>query len=327
MVRSSKKVVVIGGGTGTSLLLRGLKEYPVSLSAVITTADTGGSSGVLRRETGMAPPGDVRQCFVALNEGAHPLISLFNERFQEGALAGHSFGNLFFALLWQKYRDFPRAVKEAEKMVGAIHHVLPVTQEPTDLVAHLKDGASVSSEIDIANSKDLYKKLDRLELGPKSIKLNNEARDAVASADYIVIGPGNLFTSLIPPLLVPGFSDAIKKARGKKVFVANLMNRPNSTKGFEVEDYLAYFDTIFGASIFDVVLYNTTTISPDRIKALGIKDDQVFAASFREGIEYIGVPLVSAANGARDNSGVTRTLIKHDEVKTAKVLYERIIGA
>jgi uncharacterized cofD-like protein len=327
MTSGPKKVVVIGGGTGTSLLLRGLKKYPVSLSAVVTTADSGGSSGVLRRETGMAPPGDVRQCFVALNEGAHPFISLFNERFQEGGLVGHSFGNLFFALLWQKYKNFPRAVKEAEKMVGAIHHVLPVTQEPTDLVAHLKDGTVISSETNITNFKDLQKKLDFLELGPAGIKINHDVRRAVASADTIVIGPGNLLSSLTPPLLVPGVVEAIRSSRASKVLIVNLMNRPNSTKGFEVEDYLAYFDTIFGASIFDVVLYNTTTISPDRIKALGIKDDQVFATSFRGGVEYIGAPLVSAANGTRDNSGVTRSLIKHDEVKTAKVLYERIIGA
>lgn len=327
MVQNLKKVVVIGGGTGTSLLLRGLKNYPVSLSAVVTTADSGGSSGVLRRETGMAPPGDVRQCFVALNEENHPLLSFFNERFQEGGLAGHSFGNLFFALLWQKYRDFPRAVREAERMVGAVHRVMPVTQEPTDLIAHLKDGTVISSETNITNFSDLQKKLDWLELGPKNIKLNKEVEKCIASADTIVIGPGNLLSSLTPPLLVPGVVAAVRKSKAKKVLIVNLMNRPNSTKGFEVEDYLVHFDGVFNGSIFDTVVYNTTQIAPARLKALGVKDDQVFATSLREGIEYIGAPLVSAKNGTHDNSGLVRSLIKHDEKKTAKVLYERIISA
>jgi len=327
MAESVKNVVVIGGGTGTSLLLRGLKKYPVSLSAVVTTADSGGSSGVLRRETGMAPPGDVRQCFVALNEGSLPLLSLFNERFQEGGLAGHSFGNLFFALLWQKYRDFPRAVREAEKMVGAIHRVLPVTQEPTDLIAHLKDGSVISSETNITNFKDLQKKLEWLELGPANIQINKEVQKVIASADSIIIGPGNLLSSLTPPLLVPGVAEAVRKSKAKKILVANLMNRPNSTKGFEVEDYLSYFDRVFGVSLFDAVVYNTTPIAASRLKALGVKDDQVFATSFRDTIQYIGAALVSAKNGNHDNSGLVRSLIKHDETKTAEVLYERIISA
>lgn len=327
MAQQAKRVVVIGGGTGTSLLLRGLKKYPLSLAAIVTTADSGGSSGVLRRETGMAPPGDVRQCFVALNEESHPFISLFNERFQEGALAGHSFGNLFFALLYQKYKNFPRAVREAEKMVGAKHRVIPVTEEPTDLIAHLKDGTVISSETNITNFSDLQKKLDRLEIGPKNTKLNKEVREILASADVICIGPGNLLSSLTPPLLVPGVAAAISKSKAKKVLIANLMNRPNSTKGFEVEDYLAYFDDVFGGTVFDTVLYNTAPIAASRLRALGVKDDQVLATSFREGVEYIGARLVSSTNGKRDNSGVTRSLIKHDEKKTADILYERIISA
>jgi uncharacterized cofD-like protein len=253
---------------------------------------------------------------------------LFSERFQEGGLAGHSFGNLFFALLWQKYKNFPRAVREAERMVGAIHHVMPITEEPTDLIARLKDGTVISSETNITNFNDLQKKLDRLELGPKNIKLNKEVQKVIASADIILIGPGNLLSSLTPPLLVPGVVEALKKSKAKKVLVANLMNLSNSTRGFEVEDYLVYFDRVFGSSIFDVVVYNTTFIAPARIKALGIKDDQVFATSLRDTIQYVGVPLVSAKNGKRNKSDVLiRSLIKHDEKKTAKILYERIIGA
>ena len=286
--------MVIGGGTGTSQLLRGLKQYPISLKAIVTTADTGGSSGVLRKEFGMSPPGDVRQCFVALNEASHPFLHFFNSRFSDGSLKGHSFGNLFFALLWQKYKDFPRAVREAEQMVDAVHKVIPVTHTPTNLIAHLEGGDVVTSETNITQIPDLYKKLRNIEIEPKGVRVNREARQALDSADVILLGPGNVVASLTPPLLISSIADGMRESQAKKVLIINLMNQHNITGDFEVEDYLIYFDHILGMNVFDAVVYNNAHISEERLEKLGVQDKIVRAMCFREGIEYIGRSLVSS---------------------------------
>ena len=324
--KQEPNVVVVGGGTGTSQILRGLKKYPVSLKAIVTTSDTGGSSGVLRREIGMSPPGDVRQCFVALNQGSHPFLHFFNSRFSDGSLSGHSFGNLFFALLWQKYKDFPKAVREAEQMVNAVHNVIPATHTPTNLVAYLEDDSVISSETDITQVPKLQKKLRNLALEPKGVKVNREARQALNNADVIIIGPGNVVASLTPPLLLSGIADAIRQATARKVLIINLMNQRNITDDFEVEDYLFYFDYILGMNVFDTVIYNNALIPEKRLARLGIKDKLVQAISFREGIEYIGRSLVSSKNVSVEKGDVlNRTLIKHDEQKIAKIIYEQII--
>lgn len=324
--KKQPSVVVIGGGTGTSQLLRGLKQYPISLKAIVTTADTGGSSGVLRKEFGMSPPGDVRQCFVALNEASHPFLHFFNSRFSDGSLKGHSFGNLFFALLWQKYKDFPRAVREAEQMVDAVHKVIPVTHTPTNLIAHLEGGDVVTSETNITQIPDLYKKLRNIEIEPKGVRVNREARQALDSADVILLGPGNVVASLTPPLLISSIADGMRESQAKKVLIINLMNQHNITGDFEVEDYLIYFDHILGMNVFDAVVYNNAHISEERLEKLGVQDKIVRAMCFREGIEYIGRSLVSSKNVHIEKGDILdRTLIKHDEKKIAKVVYEQII--
>lgn len=324
--RKQPSVVVVGGGTGTSQLLRGLKQYPISLQAIVTTADTGGSSGVLREEIGMSPPGDVRQCFVALNETSHPFLNFFNGRFSEGSLKGHPFGNLFFALLWQKYRDFPRSVREAEQMVNATHKVIPVTHTPTNLVAYLEDGRVVESEANIIQVPELYKRVRNLEIEPKGVRVNREARQALDNADFIILGPGNVVASLTPPLLISSIADGMRESPAKKVLIVNLMNQRNITGDFEVEDYLVYFDHILGMNVFDTVVYNSAQISESRLEKLGVKDKIVHAMCFREGIRYISRSLVSSKNVHIEKGDILdRTLIKHDEKKIARVIYEQII--
>lgn len=323
-----KKVVVIGGGTGTSILLRGLKEYPLALFAIVTTADTGGSSGKLRRETGMTPPGDIRQCLVALNEGNHPFVVNFNARFKKGELAGHAFGNLFLALLWQRLGDMQKVVDEAERILGATNHVIPVTLEPTNLVARLKNGTSVSTETKIIRVKQLGKKLKKLELLPRNATVNPRAKQVIRDADFIIVGPGNLYASLTPPLLVNGMVAAIARSKAKKIFVANLMNQPNLTDGFSVRDYLNHFagGSIFGEDIFDYVVYNTGKIDKRRRMRLGVEGDPV--AAVQKDARYIGAPLVAAHIPAQDPiDNISRTLIRHDTRKIARVLYTKIIHA
>lgn len=329
MKESDKKryrVVVIGGGTGTSQLLRGLKDYNLDLSAVVTTADTGGSSGVLRREIGMSPPGDVRQCFAALNEGAHPFIKFFNDRFSDGSLRGHSFGNLFFALLWQTYKDFPLAIKEAEKMVNATNKVIPVTHAPTNLVASLKNGTKVSTETNILKINKLQDKLVNLTIEPKGVQANRDAKSVISSADFIIIGPGNLVASLTPPLLVNSLSNAVIASRAKKILIVNLINQTNIAEGFEVDDYVSYFEDMLKSNIFDYVVYNSVAIPEKRLKALNITEEVVKINKIRDDIKYIGRSFASSKNAGIDKNDImARTLIKHDEKKIARVIYEQII--
>ena len=317
-----KNVVVIGGGTGTSILLRGLRDYPVKLSAVITTADTGGSSGRLRKEVGMAPPGDVRQCFVALNESSHPLVEQFNNRFSEGSLRGHTFGNIFLALLWQNYGDFQKAVEEAEKMFGSEHSIIPVTTGPANLVAYLNDGQIIEGEANIIKVEGLNRRLGNLSLIPKEAA-NPKAKRAIKNADYIIIGPGNLFASLTPPLLVDGIKEAVLDSSAKKIFVLNLMNQKRLTRGYFAEDYLRHFEEIMGEDIFDKVIYNTKKIRAQWLKKYNIEDRPIEVIEPEK--RFVGANLVDKdIKPQSPDDPMMRTLIRHDSKKLGDTLWEVI---
>ncbi|MEX0877376.1 MAG: gluconeogenesis factor YvcK family protein [Candidatus Spechtbacterales bacterium] len=314
-----KRVVVIGGGTGTSILLRGLKDYPVHLSAIITTADTGGSSGRLREETGMAPPGDARQCFVALNDANHPILSHFNTRFSGGNLKGHTFGNLFLALLWQNYGDFQHAIEEAEKLFGSKHSVIPVTKGATNLVANLKDGQIVAGESSIIQVENLNEKLKNMMLVPHA-SLNPKAKRAIENADHIVIGPGNLFASLTPPLLVDDMVEAVKRSSAQKIYVANLMNQKKLNSGYTLSRYLEHFEGIFGEDIFNKVVHNKREIGDRVLRKYGVEDDPVIVDS--PDARYVEADLVDTKISKQDpNDPLKRTFIRHDSKKLAKAVW------
>lgn len=314
-----KNVVVIGGGTGTSILLRGLKYYPLNLSAIVTTADTGGSSGKLRAETGMAPPGDVRQCFIALNEDKHPFISYFNTRFGAGNLRGHSFGNLFFAALWQKHGNLQKAIEEAERIFNATHSVITVTIDATNLVAHLKNRRKVYGEARIIKVKNLAKQLKRLQLEPRGVSLNPKAKRAIMNADFIIIGPGNLFGSLTPPFLVKGMAESVVRSHAKKIYVANIMNQNGLTDGFILRDYLAHFENIFGKDIFDFIVCNTKPINEKILKNFDIKGEPVLIGDAKH--RYISASLLDTKISSSDpNDPLKRTYIRHDPKKLAAVI-------
>lgn len=317
---TKKKTVVIGGGTGTSILLRGLKKLPLKLTAIITTADTGGSSGRLRKEIGMIPPGDARQCFIALNDHNHPVLSHFNTRFEKGSLKGHTFGNLFLAILWQRHGDFQKAIEEAEKIFGAEHSVVPVTTYPTNIVAHLYGGKKVSGEANIIKVEGLNKKLKKIELTP-SKGANPKAEMAIRQADFILIGPGNLFTSLTPPLLVKNIIASIKKSRAKKIYTANLMNQKKTTKGYDIGDYLSYFERLFGEDIFRHVVYNTDRLDNRVFKKFSIEDEPLLVNTEEVDDKFVGVGLLDENIWEQDpNDPMKRTIVRHDSEKLAKVM-------
>ena len=218
------KIVVVGGGTGTYVVLSGLKKYPVDLTAIITMMDSGGSSGRLRDELGVLPPGDVRQCLVALANSSKLLRDMFNYRFEEGDLKGHTFGNIFLSTFVKTTGSMKKAIEEVGKILRIQGTVVPVTYANSDLCVEFEDGTIIEGETHIDEVEKMEKRtrIKRAFLKP-SVAANPDAKEAIEKADVIVIGPGDLYTSIIPNLLVNGIKSAISNSKAKKIYVLNLI--------------------------------------------------------------------------------------------------------
>ncbi|HNQ14436.1 MAG TPA: YvcK family protein [Pyrinomonadaceae bacterium] len=265
----SLNFVAIGGGNGLSTLLSGLKRFvgpsetePVwlsNLSAIVAVSDDGGSSGRIRDELQMLPPGDIRNCMVAMSEDSHLLAKLFRHRFSgSGELGGHSFGNLFLAAMTEITGDFAKAVKLSSEILASKGHIYPATTDDVRLAAELLDGTIVKGETNIGK---VGTKIKQLYLEPGNCKPLPEALAAIYEADVITIGPGSLFTSLLPPILVNGVAEAIADSAAVKVFVCNLMTQPGETDGMTSRRHLEIFRQYAPLIDFDYVLVNNRAIS------------------------------------------------------------------
>ena len=302
----SLRVVAMGGGTGLSTLLRGLRRHVAlpglpcaepcqisDLAAVVTVTDDGGSSGRLRKDFNMLPPGDLRNCMVALSEEEDLLVRLFSHRFRSGdALEGHSFGNLFVAALTEITGDFGHAIQLASKILATRGRIYPVTTTNTTLVAHMSNGSTVRGETNITASK---LRIAELALDPPGAAAVPETLEAIERADLITVGPGSLYTSLITNLLVRGIPEAISGARGVRVFICNLMTQANESLGLTAAEHIERIYEHTRLPIFDCAIVNTAPFSPatlqryaqeqaapivadiERIEALGIR---CFAGNF-----------------------------------------------
>ncbi len=251
-----KHIVVIGGGTGTFTVLSALKKHPVRLTAIVSMADDGGSTGALRDQYGVLPPGDIRRALVALSESSGTMRELFNYRFSGGELGGHSFGNLFLSSLEKLTGSFADAVAEASRILNVGGDVVPVTLNNVRLYARLSDGTVIKGEtnIDIPRVK-ARKPIQRVWLTPRA-RINPRAKKAIMSADLIVIGPGDLFTSIIPNLLVEGVAATIRRSPAKKVYIANLMTKFGETNGFFAKDFISAIEKYLGKNSLDYALFN-----------------------------------------------------------------------
>jgi len=254
------RIVVVGGGTGLSVLLRGLKEFDIDITAIVTVADDGGSSGRLRSDFDMPPPGDIRNCLVALSEVEPLLEKLWQYRFHSGeGLAGHSFGNLFIAAMTNVSGDFETAIKETSKVLAVSGRVLPAVRQAVILRATMEDGTVVEGESLIPQ---VEKKIERVEVEPSDLEPLPEALEAIQSADAIVIGPGSLYTSILPNLLVTNLTDAISKSAAKKIYICNVMTQQGETDHYSASDHVkAIYDHI-GINLFDYILVNSAPIPP-----------------------------------------------------------------
>ena len=304
---SAPRIVAIGGGTGLPNVLRGLRglmfpEGATELSrdrlvAIVATSDDGGSSGRLRAEFNMIPPGDIRNCLAALSANSE-IADIFQYRFGAGeGLSGHAIGNLLIAALTDVTRDFAQAVESAARMLGVCGVVLPATSELVTLVAEFTDGRVLSGETTIARAGGTIRRLTML---PERPACSSRVVEAIRRADVIVAGPGSLYTSVLPPLLVPEVADAVWHSRAVRILVANLMTESGETDNFSVLDHLLTIERHLGRQLFDCVIYNTTAV-PDELAASYEQNGSrpivtggfELSALQRFGVRAIGVPLVS----------------------------------
>src|SRR5579863_3216940 len=258
------RIVAIGGGTGLSTLLHGLKRYAlepreVEITAIVTVTDDGGSSGRLRREFDVLPPGDIRNCMVALSEDEALLSKLFQYRFSEGrGLKGHSFGNLFLTALTNLTGDFVGAIKLSSEVLASLGRIYPSTNANVVLEAELENGRIIKGETKIGKSRSPIR---RIHLQPRNCQPLPETLAAIEDADLITFGPGSLFTSIIPNLLVDGIAPAIKRSRALKAYFVNLMWQPGETIGFRASDHVAALNRHAGGGLIDVAVVNTRCIT------------------------------------------------------------------
>lgn len=258
ILSTGPRIVVLGGGTGISTLLRGLKLFSSNITAVITVADDGGGSGMLREDLGMLPPGDIRNCIMALAETESVMERLLQYRFTEGRLKGQSFGNLFLAAMNGISNNFEQAVRYTSEVLAVAGRVLPVTEQDAVLVAELQDGTLIKGESSIG-SHHLHHpgRIRTIRFDRSVVKPLIQVLDAIREADLIVLGPGSLYTSILPNLLVEGVSKAIRDSRSARIYVCNVMTQPGETEGYSVSDHVQALWDHTGTDLFDYCLVNS----------------------------------------------------------------------
>lgn len=263
------KVVVIGGGTGVSVLLRGIKRYTENITAIVTVADDGGGSGILREDLGMLPPGDIRSCILALADDESIMQKLLNYRFEEGRLQGQSFGNLFIAAMNAISNDFVDAIKSVSEVMAVKGTVLPVTLEDITLTAELANGDIVNGESSIPETvRRKRSKIKTVKINPSKVKALPYCLKAIAEADIIILGPGSLYTSIIPNLLVDNMETALHNAKGKKFYISNVMTQPGETYGYDLFDHIEAIESHLKnkKNIVDYIVANSGKVNPSHLK-------------------------------------------------------------
>ena len=309
-------IVVIGGGTGISVLLRGLKEYTSNITAIVCVTDDGGSSGNLRGQFGILPPGDMRNCLVALADTEPIMEKIFDYRFKEGeGLAGHSLGNLLITAMADLSGSFETAINELSKVLAIRGRVLPSTLDNITLAAELADGSIIKGESNISKS---VKPIKRVYSVPTGCEPLPQALEAIIEADAIILGPGSLYTSVIPNLLVPGIVEAIQKAQGLKIYICNVMTQPGETAGYKVSDHLRAIYYHSFPALMEVVIVNSGQIPLYYKEKYAREGAEAVEADSEEllklGIRVIEAPLISE-NG----------FIRHDSRALAETIIKKII--
>lgn len=314
------RVVTIGGGTGMSSLLRGIKHYTSNINAIVTVADDGGSSGRLREEFGILPPGDIRNCLVALSDTEPLLESLLQHRFDHGnGLSGHSFGNLLLLATTEITGNFYDAVRAASQVLAVRGSVLPSTLDQIALTAHLADGRRVTGESIIGKMQSPIMRVQLEKIHPEGqeplpIRPLPDALKAIAQAEVIVLGPGSLYTSIIPNLLIPGIAEALQRSNALKIYVCNIMTEPGETDGYSVSQHVKALLDHAGPGILDLVVVNNTPISPAMLARYEEEGAEPVRVDQRE-LSKLGTDLVQLGLVSEGMD-----FVRHDPERLAKVI-------
>lgn len=307
------RIVIIGGGTGLPVLLRGLKKYPVDITAIVTVADDGGSSGRLRDEMHIPPPGDVRNVLAALSD-VEPLIEeMFQHRFAtKNELSGHSLGNLILAAMTSITGNFVHAIQEMSRVLNVRGKVLPAANQSVILKAEMEDGTIVSGESKIPYSG---KRIKRVFLNPKNVSPLPETIQSIRQADMIIIGPGSLYTSILPNLLVPKIGEEVMTSDAKKVYICNLMTQAGETLDYTASDHVKAINDHLGSPFMDTILVNNINI-PEDIES---RYNQEMAKPVYFDIERLSSMGLEVVHG--DIAALDGNVIRHDTKKVAEILY------
>ncbi len=310
------RIVSIGGGTGLSALLRGLKKRWADLSVIVTVTDDGGSSGRLREELGVLPPGDIRNCMIALSEDEHLMSRLFRFRFNsDGGLHNHSFGNLFLTAMAEVTGDFVEAVRLTSEVLAIKGVIYPSTNSNVSLRAELEDGSWLEGETRITASR---RRIRRIQLDPPDAHPLPAALDALVAADVITIGPGSLYTSLIPNMLVKEVINAVRASRATKIYIQNIMTQPGETDGYSAADHVQALTDHCGGVLFPNVLLNSDVPSPTILKKYDAEKAGLVRADI-ERLRALGLKTLERDLLAEDG------VIRHDPDRLAQAVFEMAI--
>lgn len=314
-----KKVVVIGGGTGLSTMLKGIKKYTSEITAIVTVADNGGSSGKIREEMGIMPPGDIRNCLVALANTEPIMEKLLQYRFSEGSLKGQNFGNLLIATLAEITGSFEEAVHVTSNVLAITGKVLPVTLEDVHLNAKFQDGTIVIGETEIVEyGKETESNICHIELNPKLPAPTEDVVKALKEAELIILGPGSLYTSIIPNLLVKDMSTYIKSSKAQKIYVANIMTQPGETSRMTLEDHVVILENYLGKNVLDVVIVNNEQVNKTQMKEYEEEGAKLLAVDNEhevwQHVNRIEIPLIKVDE--------EKKFVRHDPEKLARCIFQ-----
>ena len=316
-MRTKVKVVTIGGGTGLSVLLRGLKKYPLDITAVVTVADDGGSSGKIRSDMNIPSPGDIRNVIAALSDVEPYLEKMFQYRFDSGEVKGHPVGNLMIAAMTDIHGDFSTAVKVMSRILNVRGTVLPTTNDIATLNAVLSDGEIIRGESSITKAGGV---IDHVYITPSRVKPNEDVLKAIEEADYIIMGPGSLYTSIIPNLVISNVSEKIRESKAKKIYVCNVMTQHGETDNYSVCDHIVAINKHVQENIFDLVIANSREFD-DSILSKYHKEKQEPVKIDHEKIEALGIKLIKN----NDVGIVDNNTIRHNADKVSELIYDYII--
>ena len=316
-MRTKIKVVTIGGGTGLSVLLRGLKKYPLEITAVVTVADDGGSSGKIRSDMNIPSPGDIRNVIAALSDVEPYLEKMFQYRFDIGEVKGHPVGNLMIAAMTDIHGDFSTAVKVMSRILNVRGTVLPTTNDIATLNAVLSDGEIIRGESSITKAGGV---IDHVYITPSRVKPNEDVLKAIEEADYIIMGPGSLYTSIIPNLVISKVSEKIRESNAKKIYVCNVMTQHGETDNYTVSDHIVAINKHVEENIFDLVIANSREFD-DSILSKYHKEKQEPVKIDQEKIKELGIKLIKN----NDVGIVDNNTIRHNADKVSELIYDYII--